>query len=160
MFSIEDIINGLQNEAKEIDYELKITLPKEIGAAIEQGDLSENAEYESAKERQSTLMGRLAQIQQRIDDLASIDMTTIPRDRVSIGSTVYVTELISLESKRFIIVPHEAMDGKPEHISARSPIARNLIGSYPGDEVFVQIPKGELEYRVDKIITYFGEVIE
>jgi len=87
-------------------------------------------------------------------------MGNIPRDRVSIGSTVYVTELISGEKRRFIIVPHEAMDGNPEYISVKSPIARNLIGSYPGDEVFVKIPKGEFEYRVEKVITYFGDTVE
>ncbi len=160
MFNIEKIIGSLQKEINEIDYELKVDLPKEIGEAIAQGDLSENAEYESAKERQSTLMGRMGQLQSRIDELSSIDMGDIPRDRVSIGSTVTVTELISGEKRRFIIVPHEAMDGNPEYISAKSPIARNLIGSYPGDEVFVKIPKGECEYRIEKVVTYFGDTVE
>jgi len=67
MFSIEKIIEGLQKEIQEIDYELKVDLPKEIGEASAQGDLSENAEYESAKERQATLMGRMTQLQGRID---------------------------------------------------------------------------------------------
>lgn len=160
MFNLESIIERLKAEAEELEYELKVELPREIGAAIEQGDISENAEYESAKERQSTLIGRLDQMNKRIEELAKIKMDEIPRDRVSLGSTVNVTDLDTGEKKRYVLVPPEAMDSNPDYISIMSPIARNLVGAYPGDEVFVKVPKGEREYRVERVITFFGDVLE
>jgi transcription elongation factor GreA len=160
MFNLESIIERLKAEAEELEYELKVELAREIGAAIEQGDISENAEYESAKERQSTLIGRLDQMNKRIEELAKIKMDEIPRDRVSLGSTVNVTDLDTGEKKRYVLVPPEAMDSNPDYISIMSPIARNLVGAYPGDEVFVKVPKGEREYRVERVITFFGDVLE
>ncbi len=160
MFDLEAIVEKLKAEAEDLEYELKVELPREIGAAIEQGDISENAEYESAKERQSTLIGRLDQLNRRIEDLLKINMNEIPRDRVSLGSTVEVTDIDTGEKKRYVLVPPEAMDSNPHYISVMSPIARNLVGAFPGDEVFVEVPKGEREYRVERVITYFGDVLE
>lgn len=160
MFDLEAIIARLKAEAEQIEYELKVVLPKEIGTAIDQGDISENAEFDSAKERQSTLFTRLRQLNGRIDELVKINMDDIPRDRVSLGSTVEVTDLDTGEKKKFVLVPPEAMDGNQDYVSIMSPIARNLVGAYPGDEVIVEVPKGEREYRIERIVTYFGDIIE
>lgn len=160
MFDLNAIIEKLKTEADEIEYELKVELPREIGAAIDQGDISENAEYESAKERQSTLIGRLANINMRIAELLKIDMDEIPRDRVSLGSTVEVKDLQTGEERRFILVPPEAMDGNRDYVSIMSPVARHLVGAYPGDEVLVTVPSGEREYRIERIVTYFGDVLQ
>ncbi len=160
MFNIGEIIEKLRKEAEALEYELRVELPKEIGAAVAQGDLSENAEYESAKERQSTILARISQINERIQELSRIRTEDIPRDRVSLGSTVYVEEMNTGEKRRFIIVPHEAMDGNPDYISMNSPIAKALIGTRPGDEVYVKIPRGEFEYYVERVVTYHGDVLE
>lgn len=160
MFNLEKIVEKLKKEASSIEYELKVELPKEIGEAIAQGDLSENAEYESAKERQSTLMGRLSQINRRIEEVSRIDLSQIPRDRVSLGSTVFTTNLETEEITKYIIVPPEAMDGQANHISIMSPIARCLVGGFPGDEILVEIPRGEFELRIDRVVTYYGDILE
>ncbi len=160
MFDLEAIIARLKTEAEQIEYELKVVLPKEIGEAIDQGDISENAEFDTAKERQSALFTRLGQLNGRIDELVKINIDDIPRDRVSLGSTVEVTDLDTGEKKKFVLVPPEAMDGNQDYVSIMSPIGRHLVGAYPGDEVIVEVPKGEREYRVNRIVTYFGDIIE
>jgi len=160
MFDLDAIIETLKNKAKGIEYELKVELPKVIREAAAQGDLSENAEYESAKQRQSVLMGRLSQINVRIDELSRISLSSVPKDRVGFGSTVFVTNLETGERKEYVLVPPEAIDDNPNYISAMSPIGRGLLNSHPGDEVLIKIPKGELEFRIDKIITLSGQVLE
>ena len=160
MFDIHAVIEKLKSKGKEIEYELKVELPKVIREAVALGDLSENAEYESAKQRQSVLMGRLGQINTRIDELSRINLSTMPKDKVGFGSTVFVTNLVTGEKKEYVLVPPEVLDDNPNYISVMSPIARALLGAHPGDEVVIKIPKGEFECRIDKIITCFGEVLE
>ncbi len=160
MFDVNEVIEKLKAKAREIEYELKIELPKVIREAVAQGDLSENAEYESAKQRQSVLMGRLSQLNARIDELARINLSSVPRDCVGFGSTVFVTDLESGEKRQYVLVPPEALDDNPTYISVMSPVARALLGAHPGDEVLIEIPKGEFEVRIDKIITLFGDVLE
>jgi transcription elongation factor GreA len=160
MFDLNELIEKLKNKAKDIEYELKVELPKVIREAVAQGDLSENAEYESAKNRQSVLMGRLGQINSRIDELSSAGLSSIPKDKVGFGSTVFVTNLDTGEQREYVLVPPEALDDNPNYISVMSPVARGLLGAYPGDEVVITIPKGEFEFRIDKVITCFGQVLE
>src|SRR5512138_3945612 len=83
----------LEEELQRIDHELRVELPKEINVALAQGDLSENAEYEAAKDRQSTLQARMSQIQKRLADLSRIDVKGIPKDRAGLGSEVTVENL-------------------------------------------------------------------
>ena len=160
MFDVNEVLEKLKAKAREIEYELKVELPKAIREAVAQGDLSENAEYESAKQRQSVLMGRLGQINARIDELARINLSSVPKDKVGFGSTVYVTDLDTGEKRHYVLVPPEALDDNPAYISVMSPVARALLGCHPGDEVFIKIPKGEVEVRIDKVITLFGDVLE
>ena len=87
-----------------IEYELRVTLPKEIQAALGQGDLSENAEYESAKNRQSTMQARFAQIEKRLADLSRIDVSGVPKDRAGLGSEVTVENLESGEEILYTVV--------------------------------------------------------
>ncbi len=160
MFDLNEIIENLKNKAKDLEYELKVELPKVIREAVALGDLSENAEYEAAKQRQSVLMGRLGQLNARIEELARANMSSIPKDRVGFGSTVYVTNMGTGEQRQYVLVPPEIKDDNPSYISAMSPIARGLLGAHPGDEVLINIPKGELELRIDKIVTLFGAEVE
>src|SRR5262252_4478113 len=83
-----DIKKRLEEEIKGLDYELKVTLPKEILKAREHGDLRENAEYKAAKERQSFLQARLGQLHRRLAALSLVNLDKIPRDKVGLGSTV------------------------------------------------------------------------
>lgn len=156
---IRDSMERLTEEAKQIEYELRVELPKEIGAALAHGDLSENGEYEAAKERQSTLNARLGQIQKRLAELSRIDVTGIPKDRSGLGSAVTVENVETGEEIRYTLVIPEIADGKKNFVSLASPVGRALLHRKPGDTVTVQIPKGTLEFDIRKITTIFGDTL-
>lgn len=143
-----------------IEHELRVTLPKEIQAALGQGDLSENAEYESAKNRQSTLQARFAQIQKRLADLSRIDVADVPTDRAGLGSEVTVENLESGEEIRYTLVIPELADGNKSFVSMASPVGKALMNRHVGDTVTITIPRGTLEYEVRRIVTLSGDVLE
>lgn len=157
---IQQSMRKLTDEAKQIEHELRVVLPKEIGAAMEHGDLSENGEYEAAKERQSTLNARLAQVQKRLADLSRIDVAGIPKDRSGLGSAVTVENVETGEELRYTLVIPEVADGKKNFVSFASPVGRALLHRRPGDSVTVQVPKGTLEFDIRKITTIFGDTLE
>jgi transcription elongation factor GreA len=150
----------LEEEAQRIDYELRVTLPREIQKALGQGDLSENAEYEAAKERQSTLHARLTQIQKRLADLSRIDVSSVPKDRAGLGSEVTVENLESGEEVTYTLVIPELADGNKSFVSMAAPVGKALMNRRIGDTVTISIPRGTLEYEVRRIVTLFGEVLE
>ncbi len=143
-----------------IEYELRVTLPKEIQAALGQGDLSENAEYESAKNRQSTMQARFAQIQKRLADLSRIDVSGVPKDRAGLGSEVTVENLEGGEEIRYTLVIPELADGNKSFVSIASPVGKALMNRRVGDTVTITIPRGTLEYEVRRIVTLTGDVLE
>ncbi|MGE5189423.1 MAG: GreA/GreB family elongation factor [Gemmatimonadota bacterium] len=147
----------LTKEARELEYELRVVLPKEINVALAHGDLSENGEYEAAKERQTTVNGRLVQIQKRLADLSRIDVAGIPRDRAGLGSEVTVENVETGEEVRYTLVIPEVADGKKNFVSVAAPVGRALLNRRVGDAVTVQIPKGTYEFEVRKIVTTFGD---
>jgi transcription elongation factor GreA len=150
----------LEEEAKRIDYELRVTLPKEIQVALAQGDLSENAEYEAAKERQSTLQARAGQIHKRLADLSRIDVSAIPRDRAGLGSEVTVENLDSGEEVRYTLVIPEVADEAPHFVSIAAPVGQALLNRRIGDTVTVRIPRGTFELEVRRILTASGDLLE
>ncbi|HEX9205778.1 MAG TPA: transcription elongation factor GreA [Candidatus Deferrimicrobiaceae bacterium] len=150
----------LEEEAQRIDYELRVTLPREIQKALGQGDLSENAEYEAAKERQSTLHARLTQIQKRLADLSRIDVASVPKDRAGLGSEVTVENLESGEEVTYTLVIPELADGNKSFVSMAAPVGKALMNRRIGDTVTISIPRGTLEYEVRRIVTLFGDVLE
>jgi len=150
----------LEEEMQRIEHELRVTLPKEIQAALGQGDLSENAEYESAKNRQSTLQARFAQIQKRLADLSRIDVTGVPKDRAGLGSEVTVENLESGEEILYTLVIPELADGNKSFVSMASPVGKALMNRRVGDTVTITIPRGTLEYEVRRIVTLSGDVLE
>jgi transcription elongation factor GreA len=150
----------LEEEARRIETELRVNLPKEIGAAMSHGDLSENAEYHAAKERQSTLQARMGQIQKRLADLSRIDVSSISRDRAGLGSEVTVENLETGEKIRYTLVIPEVADGKKNFVSVAAPIGRALLNRRVGDSVTVTIPKGTCEFEIQRIVTMFGDVFE
>ena len=149
----------LTKEAQELEHELRVVLPKEINVALAHGDISENGEYEAAKERQSTLNGRLAQIQKRLADLSRIDVTGIPRDRAGLGSQVTVENTETGEEVRYTLVIPEVADGKKNFVSVAAPVGRALLNRKVGDTVTVQIPKGTYEFEIKAVVTTFGDTL-
>lgn len=157
---LREVRRKLEEEVQRIDHELRVTLPKEIQTALGQGDLSENAEYESAKNRQSTLQARFAQIQKRLADLSRIDVAGVPKDRAGLGSEVTVENLESGEEIRYTLVIPELADGNKSFVSMASPVGKALMNRRVGDTVTITIPRGTLEYEVRRIVTMSGDVLE
>jgi transcription elongation factor GreA len=148
-----DIKRRLQDEINQLDYELKVTLPKEILRAREHGDLRENAEYKAAKERQSFLQARAAQLHRRLAALNMVNLDRIPRDKVGLGSTVTVRQEDPGEETVFEIVVPEDSDPTIGRISPSSPIGKCLLGHEEGDSVEVRVPAGARTYEITKLVT-------
>jgi transcription elongation factor GreA len=148
-----DIKKKLQDEIATLDHELHVELPKEILKARLHGDLKENAEYHAAKERQSWVSARLAQVSGRLREISMIDMSQIPRDRVGLGSTVIVLDVVKEERIRYKLVTSEEVDVAKGLISTSSPIGRGLLGKRVGDTVRIQIPDGAREMEIIELMT-------
>jgi transcription elongation factor GreA len=154
-----DLKKRLQDEIQQLEYELKVTLPKEILKAREHGDLRENAEYKAAKERQSFLQARTAQLHRRLAALNMVNLDRIPRDKVGLGSVVTVVEESGEETVFEIVVPEEA-DPTIGRISPSSPIGKCLLGHEEGDSVDVKVPSGQKSYEIRKLVTIHDQVKE
>jgi transcription elongation factor GreA len=148
-----DLRSKLEEEIAALEYELRSELPKEIAKARAHGDLSENAEYHAAKERQAYVSARLAQLLQRLKDLSMVDLSRIPADRVGLGSEVVVYDSQKEEEVTFKIVTSEDADANNGKISTTSPIGKGLLGKKVGDEVRVNIPGGVRNFEVLKLTT-------
>lgn len=134
-------------------HELKSVQRPAIIAAIAEarshGDLSENAEYSAAKERQSFIEGRIAEVESKISNAQIIDPATIDTDgRCVFGATVELQDVASGSSVTYQIVGDDEADIKQGKISISSPIARALISKYAGDVAEVQAPSGVREYEI------------
>lgn len=148
-----DIKKKLQDEITALEYELRNELPKEILKAREHGDLSENAEYHAAKERQGLVNARLGALQKRLAEFSMIDMTKIPHDRVGLGSRVVVLDTKKNEEIVYYLVTSEEADAAHGRISTQSPIGRSLLGKEIGDVVKMQAPGGTKELEILKLQT-------
>jgi transcription elongation factor GreA len=148
-----DLKKKLEEELAALENELRVDLPREISKARAHGDLSENAEYHAAKERQGIVNMRLGQVRARLRELSMVDMARIPRDRVGLGSTVTVLDLTKDEEITYSLVTSEDAYVAQGRISTTSPIGRGLIGKRVGDTVKVQIPDGVREMEIIQLIT-------
>jgi transcription elongation factor GreA len=153
-----DLKKRLQDEIQRLEYELKVHLPKEILRAREHGDLRENAEYKAAKERQSFLQARTAQLHRRLAALNMVNLERIPRDKVGLGSTVTVRQDGAGEETVFEIVVPEDSDPPTGRISTSSPIGKCLLGHEEGDAVEVRVPAGTKTYEITKLVTLHDQV--
>jgi transcription elongation factor GreA len=145
-----------QKIADEIDrlmHELTVVLPKAIQRAVELGDLSENAEYKSALERQQFVQARLNQLTQRAGELSRIDLKAIADDRVGFGSRVRLQNVANGEVVEYSIVFGDYIDLESNQISMASPIGQALLGKQLGEEVVVRLPRGDRSYRIIELIT-------
>jgi transcription elongation factor GreA len=140
---------------KKLDEELKhlksVERPKVIQAIAEaraHGDLSENAEYDAAKEKQSFIEGRIAELEDKLARAQVLDPREIRSDKILFGATIKVRDEGSEEVKTFRIVGTDEADVKSGSLSIESPIARQLLNKTVGDSVTIRVPKGELEYEI------------
>jgi transcription elongation factor GreA len=150
---MEELKRKLEEEIAALDNELRIELPREISKARAHGDLSENAEYHAAKERQGIVNARLGQLRARLRELSMIDMSRIPRDRVGLGSSVTVLDLQKDEEITYQLVTSEEANVAAGRISTTSPIGKGLLGKQVGDTVKVQIPGGVRELEIVQLTT-------
>jgi transcription elongation factor GreA len=133
--------------------ELTVDLPKELERARAHGDLSENAEWAMAKQRQEFLRARVGNLEARIGELMMIDLESIPRDTVGLGSKVSLEDLDEGGTTEFEIVVPEEVDGAQNRISLSSPLGRAMIGKAKDDDIEVVTPKGKRSYLVKKLTT-------
>lgn len=150
-----DFLRKLKDEIKALEQELHVSLPKELKAAREHGDLSENAEYHAAKERQGYVNARLGQLRKRLAELSMVNFDKLPRDRISLGSEVHLYEINKKEEVVYRLVMSEEADAQRGLISTTSPIGRALMGKEEGDEVRVQTPAGSKVFEIVKLVTIY-----
>jgi len=153
-----DLKKRLQDEILQLEYELKVHLPKEILKAREHGDLRENAEYKAAKERQSFLQARAAQLHRRLAALNMLNLDRIPHDKVGLGSLVTVIVPQSGDETVFELVVPEDADPTIGRISPSSPIGKCLLGHEEGDSVEVKVPNGVRTYEIRKLVTMHDQL--
>ena len=153
-----DIKKKLQDEIAILEHEFHVELPKEILKARAHGDLSENAEYHAAKDRQGFVNARLGQLRKRLSELSMVDFTKIPIDKVGLGSTVVVLDTRREEEITYYLVTSEEADAANGRISATSPIGRALLGKEEGDVVKVTSPGGSKELEIRKLTTIHDAV--
>jgi transcription elongation factor GreA len=146
--------SGHQKLKSELDNLLKVERPQNIKAIAEaraHGDLSENAEYHAAKEKQGFIEGRIQEINGKLAHAQVIDPSKLDHDKVAFGATVTLLDVDTDEEKVFMLVGPEEADIKAGKISIYSPIAKSLIGKAEGDEVIVKAPAKTIEYEVLEI---------
>ena len=153
----ELIKRKLQDEMNALEHELIHDLPKEIKKAAALGDLSENAEYHMAKQRQEFVKARLRQLGKRMADLSLINMDNIPKDRVGLGSTVKVYDNTKNEEMEYKLVTSEESDVATGKISTSSPIGRALLNKKIGETASVVTPNGKRELDILTLITIHDE---
>lgn len=139
----------LRAELKRLKQEDRPRVIKAIAEARAHGDLKENAEYHAAREQQSFIEGRIAEIEGKLSHAHVIDVTQVDaKGRVVFGATVELLDLTTDEEVRYQLVGEDEADIKAGLISVGSPFARALIGKREGDEVTVQTPSGKKEYEL------------
>ena len=138
----------LEEELKRLKNVERQSAIKAIEEARAHGDLSENAEYDAAKERQGMIEGRIGEIQGQLAGAEIIDPAQIKSDRIVFGATVLLTDLDTDEQVTYQIVGFDEADVKQGRVSVMSPLARALIGKIKGDTVQVRSPKSDKEFEI------------
>ncbi len=149
------IAQKLQEEIQALERELNCELPKELKRARALGDLSENAEYIMAKQRQDYVGARLAQLKKRLAELSLINLNNIPKDCVAFGSRVILYDVDRDAEIEYKLVTSEESDVTQGLISTTSPIGRGLMGKKVGDSVTVATPNGKREFEIRSLQTIY-----
>src|ERR1700710_2864528 len=149
----EQVKKRLQEKIKLLEHQPPTEPPAEIKKAVALGDLSENAEYHMAKQRQVFVNARLGQLKKRMGELAMVNLTNIPHDRVGFGATIVVFDSSKNEEIKYKLVTSEESDVSQGLISTTSPIGRALLGKRVGEVTIVDTPNGKRELEVLKLTT-------
>ncbi|MGH7805532.1 MAG: GreA/GreB family elongation factor [Candidatus Binatia bacterium] len=147
------VVTRLKKELEDLKYELSHKLPKELEEARAHGDLSENAEWEAAKERQQFVNARIAQIGGRIRELSLYTLASIPEGVAAYGSRVTVEDTDEGERAVYRLVFPEEVDASAGDISMSSPLGRALMNRRVGDAIEVVTPKGKRHYEILELVT-------
>jgi transcription elongation factor GreA len=149
-----NIMQYLEEQISQLKQELSVTIPQEIREAVELGDLRENTEYSSALERQNLVGIRLEQLLRRAEAYKKIDISTLPRDAVNLGSIVKVRNLKTDKIEYFKIVLGDIEDSEEyQEVTIASPIGQAMKNKKIKEEVSVSTPKGSIKYRILQIKT-------
>lgn len=147
----------LEEKIRTLEFELKNELPKELKKAAALGDLSENAEYQSAKQRQEIVNAKLAHLRKRLSEVALINFDKIPTDRASYGSTLVLYDTQKAAEITYKLVSVEESDIQKGLISTTSPIGKGLLNRREGDIVKVATPGGQKEFEILRLKTIHDE---
>lgn len=150
---LDEMRQMIADEIDRLMVELTVTLPRAIQKAVELGDLSENAEYKSALERQQFVQARLNHLTQRASELSRIDPNQLSPDRVGFGSRVKLKDAANGEEVEYTLVFGDFIDLDLNQISMASPIGRALLGRTLEDEVVVELPLGPRTYQIVELTT-------
>jgi transcription elongation factor GreA len=154
----EHIKKKLEEEISVLEHELNVELPRELKKAAALGDLSENAEYHMAKQRQEFVRARLGQLKKRMAELSLVNLSNIPKDRAALGSTILVYDSTKEEKIEYKLVTSEESDVTKGLVSTTSPIGRALMGKRVGDVSTVITPNGNRELEVLKLSTIHDDL--
>ena len=150
---LASIKKKIQDEIDQLSHELSVELPKEIAVARAHGDLSENAEYKFAKERQGYVNAKISQLKKRMGDLGMLNLSNIPKDRAGYGSRLTVLDTQRDVKIEYKLVSTEEADVENGLISTTSPIGKALLNRKVGDEIEVATPAGKKEFEVMRLVT-------
>jgi transcription elongation factor GreA len=150
---MREIQQRLAEELKVLERELRIELPREIKTAVAQGDLSENAEYKAALDRQSYVKARISALRERLAELGTLKLDRVPKDRVGLGSTIVLLDLDRNAEVTYELVIPEISDAEAGLISIASPVAQGLLGRQEGDQVSITVPSGRKRYEIVELKT-------
>ncbi len=145
---------GFKKLSEELEYlktQARPAVAKEIEKARELGDLKENAEYHAAKEKQGLMEARISELEDILGRAQVVDPSVLEHKRISFGSTVTLVDLDTDEEVTYTIVGASEADPDRGLISYHSPLARQLIGKEPGDEVRMKLPGGEKDYEIEQV---------
>lgn len=143
--------DGLKKLKEELDYLMNVERPaisRQIGEAIEKGDISENAEYDAAKDMQGMVEAKISEIQIKIANARILDKSKINTDKVQILNKVTIRNRKNNETMQYTIVPESESNLKENKISVTTPIAKGLIGKQVGDTVEIKVPSGIISFEI------------
>jgi len=150
---IAEVRGIVEEEYKKLNHELRVVLPLMIQKAVELGDLSENSDYKAALERQEFVRIRLGQLSKRLSEISMIDVASLPRDEIALGSEVRVLDLGTDEEKTYRLVMSEQTKPEIGYISVQSPLGRAFLGKVDGDEIEVKTPQGTRNFEIISFVS-------
>jgi transcription elongation factor GreA len=150
---LDEIREKIESEIERLTHELNVELPQKIKTAMEHGDLRENAEYKSAKDRQEFVQARLNHLTRRVSELSKIDVDDMPYDKVGFGSRVKIHDMEMDEVFTFTITAGDFIDLDAGQVSLASPIGQGLLNAGVDQEVTIELPVGERRYKVLELTT-------